>query len=390
MKRKNKNILILITIVVFALIIVGGYNSTRAIEISTTISLQFDGVEKGLNPDDTRFDYKEIISEEAIKFVAQKAEVEYREELLELVSITPVLPGSIVETIKGRRIKGEEYTYFPNEFIISINSNEELGYDQEKSLRLLKSYKDGYEEYFIDKYTYPFIGLGKMLSYFDYSKYDYPELTKVFDSEFNMISSYLNVLISDNPEFVSSKGYTFNDIKETINLSKNLDLNQIDALVSAYELTNDLDKLILKYEYMIKKYQLDKNKKENQYAVSDSIIAILESNESSVVLPGIAGDFITVSALDDTYDTIASDATNYRLSAGNSEEEIKYLNAEIEKLYNSRPETADVIAAKAEVDQLVLKLNEKILNWINMIEESAEEYFDEKYEGAVSLVKSVE
>ncbi len=412
MKKSMKNKMkILVISFVLTVILVFVYDISQTKEVTTVISLQFDGIEKGLSPDDTRFEYNEIISEDVLKIVAEKANVKYTSELSEMISIIPSLPKNIVETIKTKRINGEDYFYYPNEFKIVIVANDKIGYNEKTCLLLLDSFKDGYEEYFVNKYKYPFINLREMLGYFndvgnensetventnngndlfDYSKYDYPEITKVFQNEFNMISSYLSVLIEDGPEFISSKGHTFKDLKETINLSKKLDLNQIDALVNSLSLTNDLDKLILKYKYMVKKYELNSSKKQNQYAVSEGMLALLESKESSMVVPIANGELITIKVLDDSYDTIASDATEFRLKAGGIDEEIKYLKSELDKLATSLSSSEKVVEGKKEVDSLVVNLNGKIKKWISMIEESSVEFFDDKYRDSVTLVKFAE
>jgi hypothetical protein len=167
-------------------------------------------------------------------------------------------------------------------------------------------------------------------------------------------------------------------------------MNQIDAYVNAYELTNNLDQLILKYEYMIRRYERDKNKAENQYTASESLVTLLEEKKSSVLLPGSNGEMITVSQLDSSYDDIAKDATQFKMNTGSMDEEIKYLQSELDKLYDSVPDTDEVKVAKEQVNVLVEKLNQKIVNWTTMIELTSEEYFDVKYENAITLVDDAE
>ncbi|BEP30367.1 hypothetical protein [Helicovermis profundi] len=387
MKSRNKVSTNLIISLIIALVITSLYYYTRDVKISTIISLQFDGIEKGLNPDDTRFDYKNIVSEDVLKLVAKEANIKYTKELLSSIEIKEVLPSNIVRTIKSRRIDGDNYTYYPNEFIVSIDTKSKNGLTKEEDLKFLSKFKEGYEKYFIDKYSYPFIGLSNMVSYFDYSKYDYPELTKIFKSEFNMISSYLDVLINDNKDFVSDKGYTFKDIKETINISKDLDMDRIDSLVNRYELTNDVDILILKYKYMISRYELEKNKSISEYSSLDNLISIIKNNEHSVVIPSSLGNSITINKLDDTYDTVASEATGSKLNVGKQEEKIKYLQSEIEKLSKLKSETKETKEAKAEVDKMVKELNQKILNWTDLIDEVSLEYFSDKYSNSIELVE---
>ena len=384
--KRNRNIFLMSLII--ASLMVGIYNFTAPIEANIIISLQFNGIEKGLNPDGTRFKYMDIISEDSLRYICKKLKLDYKETLKDNVYIEPILPSNIVDSIKEKRINGEDYTYYPNEFNIKLKIDKNI--DKKYAEKFIKNFSSEYEKYFKYKYQYPFMELKSIIEYFDYDKYDYPEIYMVFQNEFNMIFSYLDVLINDDKNFISSKGYTFNDIKEAINISKNIEINRIDSLVNGYRLTKDKESLILKYEYMIRKYELDKEKNYNNYENLNTLISIIKNNEKSVILNSVGGSLITVKKLDDTYDTVASKATDSKLDASEKEEEIKHLQEEIQKIENSEYKYSEIKKVESEVQKLVNALNTKIEAWINTIMDMSEEYFELKYQDSVMLVKKGE
>lgn len=377
----------LISLIIAGIIVLGLNQMLTTKVVATTFSLQFKGVEKGIKPDGTRFDYEEIINEEVLKAVSEQSGIPYNRSLKEGISIEPVLPNQIVDKIKQKREKGEMYTYYPNEFKVIMDYNKIDTLDLEQAKKFMANYKIGYETYFLDQNQYPFMDLNSILDYFDYASYDYPELTNVFNNEFNMIFSYLNVLIQDNPTFVSKEGYTFKDLKETIETSKNIELNQINSLVNAYRLTNDVEELILKYQYMIKRTQLDIQAKTQVNLASEELLTVLEANEKSILIPGSSGENMTISMQDKTYDNVASQATEAKLNAVEKNEDIKYLLTKIQELQDRVPESQEVIDAKNEVDSLVENLNTKIATWVQSIEKMAGEYYEEKYSDAIMLVE---
>jgi len=385
----KRRVLLVLGSLVIALVVVFTLNSVMQKNYETVLSLQFEGVEKGINPDGTRFNYESIVSEEALKYVAKNAGLDYDPALKEAVVIRPILPSQIIDSIKKKRASGSDYTYYPNEFKITLNPDLVEEYSKNDSEGFMSNYKIGYEEYFFEQNQYPFMDLEKILDYFDFENYDYPELSLVYDKEFNMIFSYLDVLIADDPEFVSSQGYSFKDIKETIKTSKDLELNQINALVNAFQLTKNTDELILKYKYMIKRYQLEIGEKNQVSAISDELLAVLEANKKSVLVPNGGGESMTIETHDESYDAVAVQATDSKMASGEILQEVQYLQSRITALEGRVPAPQEVIVARNQVLELVDRLEEKTDNWVALIETTSNEYYQDKYNDSITLIEPV-
>ena len=354
--------------------------------VNTSFSIQFEGIEKGVNPDNTRFDYNDIASDNALKEIFKFAGVEYKDEYKDHFTVVPVLPNGIVKTLQEKRVSGEDYTYFPNEFKVKIKVDKKIGLDKKTCQALASGYKIGYEIYFKDRYSYPFMDLDKLVGYFDYSKYDYPEYKEIFNNEFNIIYSYLNILKKDDSEFRSSDDYTFADIYEGVALLQNLDLKKINALISTYELSKDVEKLRIKYAYMIRRHELEKNKSTGNYEVSQELLNIAKANKKSIIMPGVGGDSITVSVVNDTYDTLAARATDAQSTSSDIAEEIAFIRQQIDKLDNPKFSEFKIASAAKEVNDLSATLENDIMDQVKLITKTAKEYFDYKYENAVTSV----
>jgi len=385
-KKPQKQRRYILLTFLLAVAISGALYFLTPVTVATSISLQFEGIDQGKNPDDTRFDYTNLISEEVLKLVFQDAQIPYEDAYIYQFHVEPILPSNIVRTIKNKRIAGEDYTYFPNEFTVKVTPDRAIGLTQSMCESVMRQYADTYEAYFKNNYTFPFMDLNKLVDHFSFNTYDYPEYEKVFENEFAIISSYLNILERDDPDFVSSEGLTFSDLQEGLELSRRLDIQKMSSLVNSYKLSKDTEQLKIKYLYMIRRYSLEKSKAQNEYQLSQTLLDIVKQNKSTIMIPGVSGESLTYSAVNDTYDTIAAQVTNAQVSSVNIDEEVAYLNQKIVELDNPLYSPQRINAVKNEVDLLALELMEKTKSWVARITDTANEYFDYKYENVLTSV----
>lgn len=348
------------------------------------ISIHHENIEKGLTPSGTRFDYNELTSTDVLDYLSQETGIPYSEQWRRFIEVEPVLPATVLNTIETKRMAGEDYTYFPNEFRVRFKIDQST-VSTDEFQALSANYSKAYHNFFIDRYQYPFVDLEQAINAFQYSNYDYPELTDVFDRKYESLLSYLAVLIQEDSDFVSSEGVTFSDLRDTILLTKDLDLNQIDALVTGNTLTKDPGQLIAKYQYMIEQLELSKNKRNDETQTSEELLSLLEQNKSTVVLLGAGAENISISKVDGVYDTIASKTTDAKLAASTIEEDIRYFQTEIAKLQSQLATTSAKQAAKDEVEQLLVQTDAKINNWVQLIEKTSAEYFETKYKSAITV-----
>ena len=89
-----------------------------------TISLNFPGIEKHHNPDGSLFSKEQIITPAILTKAAaflQKTKTELSEEnIRKMIDIETVIPPEIQEKMEAAEKKKETYTFFPNQFSISL------------------------------------------------------------------------------------------------------------------------------------------------------------------------------------------------------------------------------------------------------------------------------
>lgn len=361
------------------------YQSHETI-VAVNLSLQFDGIEKGMNPDDTRFAYTEITEEEVLQYVFAYVGIPYSPSASELFKVTPVLPANSVDRIKSELVAGNDYTYFPNEFKIEIAVDSDKGIGKAEAKKLAEAYPEAYQSYFIERYSYPFMDLRNILSYFDYTNYDYSEYSSVFEKEYDIIKNYLLILEKEDPEFRSDEGYTFRNMIEAISLSKELTLKDLNALVDQYDLSKNTEQLIVKYLYMVRRYEQAQNIDEGTFVMTQELLDLIEANRSNVLLPNVSGENITVSILNGSYDEMVAKANASKVSSKENEEQIRFLLKEVESLQNPTVSAYELKRAKDQVDLLVNDLSTTLKSYADVVEGMAKEYFQKRYQKSIVSV----
>ncbi|MBF4695126.1 hypothetical protein [Fusibacter ferrireducens] len=389
-KRMKPNMNLLLLTLMLSLLMVLAYAYWGQVTMSTSFSLQFEGIEKGLNPDNTRFDYSEIISENALRSVFELSQIEYKDQYRQAIEVSPILPVGIVETIEQKHIDGEDYTYFPSEFVVRIKPSAEIGLSKQMSYKLAENYKQGFENYFIKKNTYPYVDIQREMVQYNLSDYDYPEYSRLFESDYNRLLNHLKVLEAEAPEYIGADQLSFRDLMEGIRLSQKLDLQKMNSIISTYKLSKDKDQLKIKYAYMIRRYELEKNKSFGQYSVNQELLNIVKSNTSTVMLPSVTGENLAFSVVNDTYDILAKKATESQVDAVTLDEEILDIQKKITELDSPEVSLVKLSQARKEVDAMALDLKTVIQDWGLKVNSKTQAYFTDKYSNLMTSVYGVQ
>ena len=116
------------------------------------ISLNFEGIESGLNPDGTKFDINVIKSPAVLLRALESLEMNELDITIDSIrrnlTITPIVPKQIANYIQSQIEEGKEYTYFPNEFVITLNVDKTRGIKNSNVKELLDEIINSYAEYF--------------------------------------------------------------------------------------------------------------------------------------------------------------------------------------------------------------------------------------------------
>jgi hypothetical protein len=196
----------------------------------------------------------------------------------------------------------------------------------------------------------------------------------------------LDILERDDSEYETTENVTFGDLKQSLARVQDLDVKKMSSLIDTYNLSKDSEQLKIKYYYMIRRYQFEKTRAVNEYTINQTLLNIISANKTTLILPGISGESMSYEALNDSYDSIAQEMTETQITSASIDEEILYISAKLSALENSNYTPLEMLTAKKDVNLLAQSLNERLIEWRTRIEGVATDYFNYKYENAVTSI----
>ena len=393
---KGKWLIALITIICLLLTGLGSLyldNNTQTAKIY--ISFSFDGIGSGLNPDGTRFDSNKIMEpvvvQKALDSLQIYSTVIRVDNVRRNMSVVPVVPNDIVEKTEILRKEGQDFTYYPNEFVINLKLSD--GIDSSTGGRILDAVVESYTNYFNDLYSDRSV-LANAIGQLNYDEYDYPEVSSVIHNQINIISSYLSSKAKESNGFRSKQtGLTFGDIQESLAIIDNVDVSSMDSIIGAFNITKDKDKLITTYEYRIKVNELNKVKKIDEASQSKEMMNNYKREQQSILIPGLTtGENSSILQQENNsyYDSLADRATKAGVEASNRTHDNEYLLKEIERLKADTISAEAKMQAEKDVLNLLNNVKEKIENWIELTNKSVEEYYIQKLNKAIMRLSPIE
>ena len=360
-------------------------------KVQTIISFNYNGIEKGLDPHGKNMDVSMIKSPLVLDNVVKALSLEQygisSNDLRININITPIIPGNITEhitrleeDIKGNIETLQKYIYYPNKYIINFNLNRKMNISASLAQQIVDEVVKQYQEYFYKTYSDMSV-LASAIHPVDYEEYDYPEISTVIHNQLNIFTSYLRTKLSQESgsNFRSVEtGLSFGDILESISIVQRVDLNRLDSIIGAYNLTKNKEKLIRLYEYRIKMDQLKMNQKNDEAALLMNTVKEYQKDQK-LVMSGLAGmdnnGLIKLEETDEYYNTLTQHYIDAGIAAKESEMMILHYQQEIDKLLHDEVEASDKAAAEADVNSLVSVIKERIEYWVELTNTTATEYY---------------
>lgn len=394
----GKKIIAAVVIASLILAMVGNYINTPYKGVAKImISLNFDGIEKGLDPAGQKFDIAKIKAPIVTSKVIQALNLDKNnisaDDLRQNITLQPVVPGDIVNKIANLKesvTKGKEnvqtlenFVYYPTDYIISLSIPKKMNLSNAKAQEVLDQIVNSYSEYFYETYGDK-SALANAVGKVDYSTYDYPEVSVIMNNQINILDSYLSKKVREAKDFRSTKtGLTFLDIQESVNVINQVDINKLDSIIANFRLTKNKANLISYYEYSIKKLELSKTKKEDEARVASDLLSKFQKDKNIVIVPGTStstDSTIETAAPNPMYDNLTQTVLDAGVAASNTSRDIEYYRNQI-ALYQAEdliPADQKVMAEK-EVNTLIDSITTKLDNWIALTNDTVSEYFETQY-----------
>lgn len=223
---------------------------------STIISYTNSDASNGRTPSGDDLDVTEIFSASVITNVLSDLNLNIGADAIRskcrVEGITPPDEDTKKEALLE---KGEEYSFFPTDYIVSFSVGSEYNKDFARTVldSIIKNYFASYGEKYINQQTLPNNNVRGTTD-----RYDYIERAEILDSWALNISNYLAAKKETQPNYRSaSTGYSFGDLYDIYQSYLDYDLPQIYSLILEQEVTEDRETLVKKYQSDISTYELD-------------------------------------------------------------------------------------------------------------------------------------
>ncbi len=345
------------------------------------MTLDFPGIEKGENPDQTKFDRTLVKTPYVIKMALESIGYDNKnvtpEEIANNITVTGVIPDDVLTKAENLLKQGKDYTYYPSRYMVTYEINNAFSYDE--GAKLLDAIVDEYSKYYNEKYSDKAI-LSNAVGTLDYETYDYPDISEVMNNQIETIQNYLEEKVKESNNYRSKEtGLTFNDIDKSLELLKEIEVKNMESIINATNLTRDKQRLITQYEYKIKLMELERNKKLSESKEAMELMDAFKKENNLLILGTDQENGLTSEANNSYYDELAKRSIEAGVEATDYEHEIEFYKSEVDKLMNDEVQQETKAQAEQDVQKMIPDIKEKMVKLIDMTNNTAEDYYEVKY-----------
>jgi diguanylate cyclase (GGDEF)-like protein len=231
-------------------------NSQQVYTATTVIRYANSAISEGLTPNGSKLDVSEIYSSTVIKGAIEDMGLNCTvDEVRSKVKVTPLVPEEEEEKKATAISKGEEYSYFPTDYIISyeVGSERSANFAGNMLDAIVKNYYSFYSEKYVDQLILP-----NNASNIKSNDYDYIESAEIIQQSLKEIDDYLIQKRTNYPDFrASATGYSFTDLENIYSYIMNNKVPHLYASILQNKYTKDNDLLLKKQQSNIEKIDID-------------------------------------------------------------------------------------------------------------------------------------
>lgn len=300
---------------------------------SGTLSFIYPDSENGRYPDGTRFNIYDLMSETVLKGTVDIYNERTGNEPITLadiessIVIDEIVPYGMHTKVQEARNSGQDYSYFANEYRISISPVNGVYKRSSKNLfgilpdidnkMLMESLYKSYTEYFMDTHAEMNI-IPKITQTMSYDGYDYIEIADVYEARVDMYITYLESKIRENGAYKSEiTGKSFNDLVAEFKNLRDIKVKNLKSFVSSSKLAKNPSEFINKLKVQNESYSLYYNKLADEAeAARIAMDAYDHTYEENIIITGQNEEVGLYQAKPKTaYDTITKRALDVGVSA---------------------------------------------------------------------------
>ncbi len=234
------------------------------------VSLLYPEIAAAKYPDESRFTYYDLISDDkiaqALAIMQQNGMYEYYtvEDIKKNIYVYNYLDNSAKDEVSNARLEGNDYSYVANEYKLTFIQPHDYNnknifkkvFSPDYSETFLKTLIEVNKKEFTDVYG-GYAGFELLTDIKNTDKYDYSELIGVYRTKIGSVVEYLNELESDSPGFVSeSTDMGIKDVVGEYELLLANKLNSIDSFIDTSGISRNREVASNKLKVNIENNQL--------------------------------------------------------------------------------------------------------------------------------------
>lgn len=381
---RGKFVIIGITLLILLGGAVGGfYLKNKSYNATTFITFNFQGIEKGQNPDGSAFDIGLMTSTAVLEKVYEKFPILGDkgiriENIKRAFSAEGVIPNLVNKRAEEALKNNEDYAYNPFNYKLSLN----LTGDRKLDRQILESMIREYSDYFNFRFNRTET-LGKITNGFE--TYDYVEFIEIANNNVSRLKAFLEEKKKIN---YRSQKYlmTFSDILTELNILESIEIKNLDSIVQNNNLTKDKTRLIDKYTTTIRELKLEKAKSNAEKEIIKDMLNNYKPSTTQVIVPNLEGS-LTESSGESYYSKLISRATEAGVKVVSLDEEIKYIQQKIDEIRANGIEKTEYINT---ADKLVKLVGDKLNNLIDKTNDITKEYKEIYFSNMIKKITPVE
>lgn len=231
-------------------------NSNQVYTAKTVIRYANSAINDGLTPNGTKLDVSEIYSTTVIKGAIEDLGLNCSvDEIRSKIKVTPLISEEEEQKKETALTKGEEYNYFPTDYVISyeVGSERSLNFAGNMLDAVVKNYYSFYSEKYVDQLILP-----NNASNISSNDYDYIESAEIIQQTLKDIDNYLLQKKTNYPDFrASATGYSFTDLENIYNYILNNKSPSLYESIIQHKYTKNNNLLLKKQQNAIESIDID-------------------------------------------------------------------------------------------------------------------------------------
>ena len=253
---------------------------------SASVQFSFDGAAEGIAPNGYAFGISAVASDEVLEKALADAEMSDRytvEAIRGQIETSGVYPDDIVKQMMtyeslldfsaNRTLTLSDY--HPTLYTVKLNNGFDPKISKSDLEKLLHAIMDSYKAYFSEVYT---AGKNAVQIGYNLEEYDYPQQLTILSRTMEDAIAYADEMYEKEPA-LRLNGQGFNDISVRLHSLIDTDISKLSADITMNALTKNTSRLITQYNYEIRSLTNELNKKNDQLARLDALIASYDKNE---------------------------------------------------------------------------------------------------------------